>query len=223
MGARKALKGSKKSQPAAEDAIATVRRKQILHEAAKLFGSRGFDATTIRDIGAATGILGGSIYYYFPSKEDIFLAVHTAGMESITSAVLAAIEGIDDPWAQLEAAAVAHCEALLSSGELPVIVSPYYSNSLKSMRAQLVAPRDRYDQIIAGIVNRLNLPPQIDKQVFRLHFLGALNWLTTWYKPNSRMSAAEIGRQLVTMLRKDELNISEVPSGLRRRAGSSRR
>jgi len=91
------------------------------------------------------------------------------------------------------------------------------------MRAQLVAPRDRYDQIIAGIVNRLDLSPQIDKHIFRLHFLGALNWLPTWYKPNSGKSAAEIGRQLATMLRKDGLNASVVPSGLRSRAGSSRR
>src|SRR5690606_39837516 len=131
-----------------EEENPSSRRQLIMQEAAKLFGSQGFDATTIRDIAAAAGILGGSIYYHFSSKEDIFLAVHSAGIESITAAVLSAIEGIEDPWEQLEAAAVAHCKALLSSGELPVLVSPYYSESLKGLRDQLIEQRDRYDKII---------------------------------------------------------------------------
>jgi TetR/AcrR family transcriptional regulator, cholesterol catabolism regulator len=196
-------KVARKKQPNGNggDASANARRALIMREAAHLFGSRGFDATTIRDIAAAAGILGGSIYYHFESKEDIFLAVHSAGMESITNAVIAAIEEHDDPWDQLEAAAIAHCNALLATGELPVIVSPYYSESLKSLRSKLVAQRDQYDKIIADIINRLDLPEHINRHIFRLHFLGALNWMPTWYRPNSGLSAAEIGRQLVAMVK----------------------
>jgi AcrR family transcriptional regulator len=202
MRARNSARAQTSGRENSEEASANDRRQQILHAAAKLFGSRGFDATTIRDIASAAGILGGSIYYYFESKEDIFLAVHSAGMEAITNAVVEAIAQHEEPWDQLEAAAVAHCNALLSSSELPVIVSPYYTESLKAYRKQLVAQRDRYDKIIAGIIDKLDLPPEVDRRIFRLHFLGALNWLPTWYRPKSRMSAAEIGRQLVAMLRR---------------------
>ena len=188
-----------KSKPG-EDVSSSARRSLIMQEAAHLFGTRGFDATTIRDIAAAAGILGGSIYYHFGSKDDIFLAVHSAGMEFITTAVLAAIA--EDPWDQLEAAAIAHANALLASGDLPVIVSPFFSDSLASLRGELVAQRDHYDKIIASIIDKLDLPPEIDRRIFRLHFLGALNWLPTWYRPNSGMTATEIGRQLVVMLRR---------------------
>lgn len=183
------------------DASASARRALIMREAAHLFGSRGFDATTIRDIASAAGILGGSIYYHFKSKEDIFLAVHSAGMESITNEVAAAVAQYEDPWDQLEAAAIAHCNALMATGELPVIVSPYYSESLMALRAELVAQRDRYDKMIAGIVDRLDLAEHIDRRIFRLHFLGALNWMPTWYRPKSGLTAAEIGRQLVAMVK----------------------
>lgn len=178
-----------------------ARRRQIMQEAARLFGTRGFEATTIRDIASATGILGGSIYYHFASKEDIFVAVHGAGMEKITQAVLDALEGVEDPWERLEAAAVAHCNDLLGSSEVPVIVSPYYSESLKALRETLVAQRDRYETVIAGLVEALDLPPGIDRSLFRLNFLGALNWMPTWYRASSRLSPAEIGRQLVLGLR----------------------
>ncbi|MBS9721891.1 TetR/AcrR family transcriptional regulator [Tianweitania sp. BSSL-BM11] len=199
-GAR-ASRDIRSEKPSDDDASVGARRRQIMQEAARLFGTRGFEATTIRDIASATGILGGSIYYHFASKEDIFVAVHGAGMEKITEAVLRAIEGVEDPWDRLEAAAVAHCSDLLGSSEVPVIVSPYYSESLDALRETLVAQRDRYETVIAGLVDALDLPPSLDRSLFRLNFLGALNWMPTWYRTSSRLTPAEIGRQLVLALR----------------------
>jgi AcrR family transcriptional regulator len=221
---RKAL-----GRKAADDETTADRRQKIMAEAARLFATRGFDATKIRDIAAAAGILGGSLYYYFASKEEIFLAVHSAGMEMISSMVKAAIEEVSDPWDRLEAAAVAHCEALLSTDELPVLVSPHFSDAMGGLTKILVAQRDSYDRLIAGIVEDLDLPPGVDRQIFRLHFLGALNWIPTWYRSGSRLTPAQIGKQLVAMLRthaRPSLSASrssEGPSGSRRRAGSSRR
>ena len=191
----------KADKPREDETTSGARRRQIMQEAARLFGTRGFEATTIRDIAAATGILGGSIYYHFASKEDIFVAVHGAGMEKITQAVLQAIEAVTDPWDRLEAAAVAHCGDLLGSKEVPVIVSPYYSESLASKRDILVSQRDRYEEIISELVQALDLPPQINRSLFRLNFLGALNWMPTWYRASASLPPEDIGRQLVAALR----------------------
>jgi AcrR family transcriptional regulator len=229
--ASKASKADRKTLPqkGADDEASADRRQKIMTEAARLFASRGFDATKIRDIAAAAGILGGSLYYYFASKEEIFLAVHSAGMEMISSIVKAAIKDVQDPWDRLEAAAVAHCEALLSTDELPVLVSPHFSDAMGGLRRILVAQRDSYDRLIATIVDDLDLPPAIDRKIFRLHFLGALNWSPTWYRAGSRLTPAQIGQQLVAMLRNhanasmSASRSSEEPSGSRRRAGSSRR
>jgi TetR/AcrR family transcriptional regulator, cholesterol catabolism regulator len=187
-------------RPSNDDDGTAGRRRQIMTEAARLFATKGFDATTIRDIAGATGILGGSIYYHFASKEEIFLAVHSAGMDLITSAVSEAVGRHTDPWDRLEAAAAAHCAALLSSHELPVLVSPYFSDAVGSLRADLVAQRDRYDRMIAELVDDLDLPDTIDRHIFRLHFLGALNWTPTWYREGP-LSPTEIGRTLVRMLK----------------------
>jgi len=200
-GKKKSSRGAASSALSEEDSSGT-RRRQILQAAAKLFSSKGFDATTVRDIAAEAGILGGSIYYYFSSKDDIFLAVHSAGIDMITHAVLDAIRDITDPWQQLEAMAVAHCNTLLSWGEMAVFVAPSYSESLKHLRPELVRQRDRYEKLIAGIIERLDLPEHIDRTLFRLHFLGALNWMPTWYRHDAGKDPAELGRQLVAMLRR---------------------
>lgn len=47
------------------------RREEILAVAADLFARKGFEATSIREIGEAAGILSGSLYHHFKSKEEM--------------------------------------------------------------------------------------------------------------------------------------------------------
>jgi AcrR family transcriptional regulator len=52
-----------------------VRRDQIISAATELFNERGFHATGIDDIGAASGITGSGIYRHFAGKDEILIAV----------------------------------------------------------------------------------------------------------------------------------------------------
>ncbi len=49
----------------------TRRRDQILTTAARLFATTGYTKTSMRDVAAASGILAGSLYHHFESKEAI--------------------------------------------------------------------------------------------------------------------------------------------------------
>ena len=48
-----------------------TRRDELLQIAARLFAERGFRNTTVRDIADAAGILSGSLYHHFDSKESM--------------------------------------------------------------------------------------------------------------------------------------------------------
>ena len=50
---------------------AAARRSEILDAAEKLFGTKGYDATSTGDILRELGIARGTLYYHFKSKEDI--------------------------------------------------------------------------------------------------------------------------------------------------------
>jgi AcrR family transcriptional regulator len=56
-------------------AAPTDRREVILREAAELFARQGVAGTTVREIADAAGILSGSLYHHFASKDDIVDAV----------------------------------------------------------------------------------------------------------------------------------------------------
>ncbi|MGW2105124.1 TetR family transcriptional regulator [Streptomyces sp. NPDC001948] len=51
----------------------------ILVGAAKLIAEHGFDATSVRDILRAADVKIGALYYHFPTKDDIALAIVTEG------------------------------------------------------------------------------------------------------------------------------------------------
>lgn len=51
------------------------RRNEILDEAAKLFATKGYDRSTVKDILNAVGIAKGTFYYYFKSKEEVADAI----------------------------------------------------------------------------------------------------------------------------------------------------
>jgi len=50
----------------------SARREQLLQIATQLFATRGYSTTTVRDIADNAGILSGSLYHHFASKEGMF-------------------------------------------------------------------------------------------------------------------------------------------------------
>lgn len=55
--------------------VKKVDRSDIVKEALKLFRVQGYHKTTMANIGDACGLLKGSIYHYFSSKEDLMRSV----------------------------------------------------------------------------------------------------------------------------------------------------
>ncbi len=50
-------------------------RKRILKASSNLFKNKGFEQATTRDIAAEAGIAAGTLFNYFPAKEDIVMAL----------------------------------------------------------------------------------------------------------------------------------------------------
>ncbi|WP_214103696.1 TetR/AcrR family transcriptional regulator [Acrocarpospora catenulata] len=51
--------------------IGQARKESVLLAAAKVFAEKGFSSATVRDVADEAGMLSGSLYYYFDSKEAI--------------------------------------------------------------------------------------------------------------------------------------------------------
>ena len=64
--------GSRRRGPYAKTA---ARRQQIVEEAYRLFATRGYHASSLRDVAAAAGMSQSNLLHHFGSKEELLLAV----------------------------------------------------------------------------------------------------------------------------------------------------
>ncbi|WP_173933890.1 TetR/AcrR family transcriptional regulator [Chelativorans sp. Marseille-P2723] len=200
---------------------AVDRKKHIILEAARLFAMKGFDATSMREVAGRTGVLAGSLYYYFESKEQLFLEVHTEGMKVLSKNVDEAIKELSDPWDKLEAAAIAHCRALVEEREMLMLVVPTLPVTLAPYREELVRQRDEYEKKFAQIIAECDLPDRINRDVLRLHLLGALNWTQVWYRPGTKLSIDEVARQIVRSLQPCANETTALPEASGKTAGKT--
>lgn len=177
------------------------RRMQILSAAADHFSKDGYARSSLRDISGKIGLLPGSIYHHFRTKDDLFLSVHRQGLAQLIENVSSAVAARQDPWERLEVACCEHIKALVAGDSiLRLTGASFFSSYEPKMNLRLKPDRDRYEAIYKGVVNELDLQPPVDRTLFRLGVLGAINWTHIWYR-EGRLTPEDIARQLVSMWR----------------------
>lgn len=63
------------------------RKQEILYAGLSLFIQKGYSGTTIKDIAGAVGMSVGLLFHYFESKEELYLALVSLGIEGPMSSV----------------------------------------------------------------------------------------------------------------------------------------
>jgi TetR/AcrR family transcriptional regulator, cholesterol catabolism regulator len=187
---------------------ADSRLPKVLDEAARLFRTKGFEGTSVRDIARAVGILPGSLYCHFETKEALLVAVYVKGVQQISDAVQAAMDKKTDPWDRLEAACVAHLESILRDDDYAQVVVRVRPADVPVVHRSLIDLRNQYETLFDGLVRDLPLGRNADRGALRLMLMGAMNWSQTWYRPEGRLNPRAIARRFIALLRQGQ----EVPA-----------
>jgi TetR/AcrR family transcriptional regulator, cholesterol catabolism regulator len=177
------------------------RRQQLLDVAARLFRERGYHVTSMRDIAHEVGMLSGSIYYHFPSKEELLLAVYEEGLRHIAEQVDAAVARQSTPWERLEAGCAAHLEALLELSDYTQVMIRVLPPEGGKVAERLLELRDRYEARFRKLIGALELPDSADRRYLRLLLMGGLNWSHVWYHPGGDPPAV-IAHRMIDLLRR---------------------
>src|SRR4051812_22631620 len=184
-------------------------RERVVIAAARVLGERGYEGATLSRIGAAAGILAGSLYHHFKSKEDLFITVHAEGFKQLNEAVDSALAGPPkDPWARLEAACAAHLTLLVGSPDVSLVTgTSLFHTAPLALQRRLNRDRDAYEARYSALIAALALPRDIDCSLVRLNLLGALNWTRMWYRPGKR-NPKELAHHLVQLMLRRSLDTS---------------
>lgn len=172
----------------------------LLDAAATQFAERGYHATSMRDLAAATAMTAGAIYFHVPNKQALLLAVYEEGVQRILDRVEAAVAAEREPWARLERAVAAHLESILDASAYARVIIRILPNDAPEIAAELRALRDRYEARFRRYFSAIALPRERDATLARLALLGAMNWTPAWFKDGGK-SPRLIARELVAPLR----------------------
>jgi len=91
-------------------------RERLIHAALHLFAAKGYGSTSIADVLHEAGVNSGSLYYFFPGKQDLLLAVleeYRTGIEPML--IAPAWEGVADPLERIFALLARYRHALVAS------------------------------------------------------------------------------------------------------------
>lgn len=180
------------------------RRAELLATAAEVFASTGYSATTVRQVADAAGILGGSLYYHFDSKEamaDEILSTFLDEMWAAYDRVLGSGLSARDT---LEGIVVESFRTI--DLHRPAVV--LYQNESKHLATSerfgyLRDSRRRFEEMWLALLERgvregafrADLDPGL---VYR--FIRDTVWVAaTWYKRGGRLSADDIAKQYLAL------------------------
>ena len=119
-------------------------RDRIIHAAMKLFWEKGYGTTSIADIVREAGALSGSLYHFFPTKQDLLLAVLDAYHHGIHPMLLApAWEGVADPIERVFALLARYRQALVDT-------ECFYGCPIGSLALELHEPDPPVRELLAA-------------------------------------------------------------------------
>ena len=181
------------------------RRDELLQLAATMFADRGLKATTVRDIADSAGILSGSLYHHFKSKEQMVEEVLKDFLDWLFERYQQILAAESTPLDRLKGLFMASFEAIEHRHAQVVI----YQDEAKRLSALpqfgFVDDRNReqrqmwIDLLHEGIADG-SFRPDLDVDlVYR--FIRDTTWVSVrWYQPGGPLTAEQVGAQYLAIV-----------------------
>jgi AcrR family transcriptional regulator len=166
--------------------------REAIHRAAvELFAARGYHATSMRAIAAASRVQPAAIYHWYPSKEAILVSLQDDFMEQLTEKVVAAMDEHEKPGLRLGAAVREHV-VFHGNHRLAAFVTDSEIRALtKRRRAALIAKRDAYQEMFTRMVRagiRDGSLKASDAAVAAYAILLQCTGVALWFDPRGPLS-----------------------------------
>ncbi len=175
---------------------------RLMRAAAHLFKTKGYERTTVRELGAAVGIQSGSLFHHFKSKEDILLGVMEETIIINMARMHEALGNAKTPKDQLLALITCELESVHKETGEAMSVLVYEWRSLKEDKQKYILKlRDEYESLWLNTIKACEQEGLIKNKPFILRRLlaGAIGWSTTWYRPDGNLSIQDLANETLAL------------------------
>ncbi|CAN5671901.1 TetR family transcriptional regulator KstR2 [soil metagenome] len=189
------------------DTAAPTRRDELLALAATMMAERGLRATTVRDIADSAGILSGSLYHHFKSKEEMVDEILRNFLDWLFERYQQIIDTEPNPLERLKGLFMASFEAIEDRHAQVVIYQDEAKRLSTQPRFAYVEARNREQRkmwidVLKQGIDEGYFRPDIDVDlVYR--FIRDTTWVSVrWYQPSKGkgLTAEQVGAQYLSIV-----------------------
>jgi AcrR family transcriptional regulator len=170
------------------------RREQVIDAAAAVFAEKGFHDATTKDIADRLGLLPGSLYYYFDSKEAALVEVCRRRGNAFNARLRAILAGPDAFGAKVRAGIAQH----LAHNRADLVSTIAYSRralpggAARDLKALGRVYERLWERIFRAAVAAGELPRGFDCRAATIALLGMCNGAIHWYENKPERDIADI-------------------------------
>jgi AcrR family transcriptional regulator len=172
------------------------RYRAILETAARLICERGYEGTSMQEIAAACRLTKAGLYHYIQNKEQLLFAIMSYGMDLFEGQVLAKVRDIEDPVERLRSCMRRNIELVTRGASKEVIIILHEHATLTGEAREYIDQRKKqYVRFIESAFSeavKLGRMRALDPTIVAFSFLGMVLWVYKWFKPDGRLTAAQI-------------------------------
>ena len=181
------------------------RRDELLELAAAMFAARGLRATTVRDIADGAGILSGSLYHHFSSKEEMVDELLRGFLDWLFTRYREIVDSEANPLERLkglfmtsfEAIEHRHAQVVIYQDEAQRLSTQPRFSYIEDMNRQ---QRKMWVEVINQGIDEGYFRPDLNVDlVYR--FIRDTTWVSVrWYQPGGPLTAEQVGRQYLAIV-----------------------
>jgi AcrR family transcriptional regulator len=178
------------------------RREAILAIAAEIFSQKGFAATTVREIADAAGILSGSLYHHFDSKETMVDEIISKFINEMVTSYTAIVDEVEEPTEALRQlirtafAAIVHHRAAVTVAQNESHYLQQFDRFAYLADGYAAVERLWVTVLRRGIASGV-FKPDLDTKLTYLFMRDAI-WVTVrWYKPGGRYKVDQLAESYI--------------------------
>jgi AcrR family transcriptional regulator len=173
---------------------------RLLANAARLFRTKGYAATSTRELSALLGLQKASLYYHMGSKEDLLFDLCISTLEEVAQIFDETIAEGGNTLEILHQLAIRYLKEALENGDKHATMLVEIRALSDLRRSDVIGRRDlnvaKVQEVVAACQAEGLLRDDVAAKYLTLALFNLLNWAIFWFSPDGELSISEMGELL---------------------------
>lgn len=181
----------------------SLKRAALLREAGRAFSVRGYHDTSLEDVAKTLAVTKAALYYYVKNKQEILFECHMMSLD-LGEQALKFCESNGKNGLDKVLLLIGKYVELITSEMGSFAVLGEFDALEAQNKATVARRRDKFDRQFRKIISEGIADETIravDPKLTVFFYMGAINWMTRWFKPDGALRGEEIAQHLVDLVK----------------------